>query len=130
MKIAKLNLDRFGICASVLCAIHCAVVPIILTSAPLLGLSFLADERIEITMIILALIVGTTSLTVSYCRHHRKIAALLTLVAGFIIIAAGHFLVSENLESIIIPAGGLTIAASHYINWRLTRSCSSCNHKH
>lgn len=124
-----IQLDRFGMAASLLCALHCAAVPIILSSAPLLGLSFLANERIESAMIIVALVTGATSLTVSYCKYHRRLTALIILISGFLIIAAGHFLASGDSESVIVPFGGLIIAVSHYINWRLTRRCLLC-HRH
>jgi len=33
-------LDRFGATGSMLCAVHCAVIPVLLAAAPSLGLSF------------------------------------------------------------------------------------------
>ncbi|HEY2583370.1 MAG TPA: MerC domain-containing protein, partial [Mucilaginibacter sp.] len=57
MKVVKhkSGLDNVGMTASVLCAIHCALVPLLITSLPLLGLGFLANPWLEWSMIILAL---------------------------------------------------------------------------
>jgi len=35
--IQKLDLDKVGIGASLLCAIHCALLPVLFTTLPLLG---------------------------------------------------------------------------------------------
>lgn len=39
--------DRVGATASLLCAVHCAVLPFVLAVLPALSLSFLADHRFE-----------------------------------------------------------------------------------
>jgi hypothetical protein len=41
------RLDSIGITASTLCAIHCAAMPLLFTSLPLLGLGFLANAWVE-----------------------------------------------------------------------------------
>jgi len=115
------RLDHLGIVASVACAIHCAALPLIITILPLVGLEVLANVWVEISMICLSLVVGIYSLSTSYPRH-KKIQPILILTAGFILIAAGHFLL-ENLEAIIVPLGGFTIAAAHLINWKYGRIC-------
>ena len=40
----KINWDAFGIAASVACAIHCAVLPLILSSLPLFGINIIELE--------------------------------------------------------------------------------------
>lgn len=118
------NLDRLGITASLACAIHCAALPFLMTSLPLLGLSFLAHSWVEILMICISLFLGFYSLLRSYPLH-RKMVPVLTLIAGFALIAAGHYLL-EGLEAILIPLGGLTIAGAHVLNWKY---CRNCGHK-
>ena len=41
------NVDRVGVCVSAAWAVHCAIVPFGATTLPLLGIGFIADERIE-----------------------------------------------------------------------------------
>ena len=121
-KIA-LQLDRLGMTASTLCAIHCALAPIFLTALPLAGLQFLANEWVEITMIIVSVILGTLSLSISYRKQHKKVLPFFILFAGFALIGTGHFAGIESLEPVLIPMGGFTVAAAHLINWRLNRLC-------
>lgn len=84
-------------------------------------MEFLANVWVEITMILLALCVGAWSMTTSYLRH-RNIVPIVVLLTGFIFIAVGHF-VWHELEAVMIPLGGFTIAAAHYINWKFGRTC-------
>ncbi|WP_231491835.1 MerC domain-containing protein [Pedobacter sp. Leaf170] len=131
MKITKtsINLDSLGITASVLCAIHCALVPLLITFLPLWGLSFLANEWVEISMILVSLILGIWSLSISYRKEHRKIYPTVILVLGFALIAAGHFSGYDFLEPILIPIGGIVIATAHFINLKYVKSCT-VKHNH
>lgn len=115
------RLDQFGITASIACAVHCAALPLVITFLPLLGLEFLANIWVEITMICLSLLIGTYSLGSSYPKHKRSLPILI-LVTGFLSIAMGHF-VFKDFEAILIPAGGFIIAAAHLMNWKYSRSC-------
>ena len=112
------RIDRIGITASTLCAIHCAVVPLIFTSLPLIGLGFLALPLVEWGMIVFALMVGVYSIGLSYLRTHRRPMPVILLVMGFAIIMLGHAFFSGRMESIIVPAGGLLIAVAHFVNYR------------
>jgi len=115
------RLDHLGMVASIACAVHCAALPLVITALPLLGLEFLANLWIEVSMIVLSLIVGILSLRLSYPKH-KKVVPILVLIIGFLLIATGH-LIFEQLEAVIVPLGGFTIAAAHLINWKHSRSC-------
>jgi len=45
--IQKLNLDKVGIGASLLCAIHCALLPVLFTTLPLMGVELLKSKHVE-----------------------------------------------------------------------------------
>lgn len=115
------QIDRLGITAAIACAIHCAALPLIITTLPLIGLEFLANIWVEITMICISVFLGCYSLSRSYPKHHNLIPILLLLL-GFAFIAMGHFWLHE-LESFLIPIGGLILALAHLANWRYMKSC-------
>jgi uncharacterized membrane protein YfcA len=121
------NLDALGFSASTLCAIHCAVTPLLLTALPLLGLNFLAHPAIETTMLVLSLLIGVASLAQGYFKHHQQWHALLLLAAGFAVIFAGHWVLPEADEEWFTPLGAGTVAIAHLVNWRLCRQCRLCN---
>lgn len=125
---ATSKLDSIGMTASTLCAIHCAIVPLLLTFLPLSGLGFLANPLFEWGMILLALLLGVSSIFLSYFRTHRKVLPLLLLTAGFIIIIMGHTYLKGWMEAIVVPAGGLTIAIAHFINFKYVGACNNEDH--
>lgn len=123
------RLDKFGMTASTICAIHCAIVPVLITTLPLMGLGFLANPWVEWGMIILALMLGISSIAVSYFKVHRRPLPIVLLLAGFSAIAIGHLFVSW-MEAIIVPLGGLTIAAAHFLNNKYAGECRVEGHVH
>lgn len=122
-RFSSFNLDAIGFSASTLCAIHCALTPLLLTALPLVGIKFLAHPAIESTMIVLSLFIGMASLLQNYRKHHRKITALLILIAGFALIFAGHFALPESYAEAATPLGAGAVAISHLVNWRLCKQC-------
>ena len=119
------RLDSVGMTASILCAIHCAIVPILITSLPLFGLGFLANPLLEWGMIILALFIGFYAIGLSYFRTHHKPLPMILLATGFLVIIAGHLFVTGWHEAIIVPLGGLLIAAAHFFNFRYAGMCAN-----
>ena len=122
------KLDHIGMTASTLCAIHCAIVPLILTFLPLAGFGFLTNPLFEWGMIALAILLGVSSIFLSYFRTHRRALPLLLLLAGFALIIAGHVYLHGWPEAIIVPAGGLTIALAHFLNYKYVDKCSTEPH--
>jgi hypothetical protein len=128
-------LDRLGISASFLCAIHCAAVPLVLTILPLAGAHVLLDGSFELVMIVISATVGIVSLGSSY-RVHRRLNPLLMMSAGATILIAnfmghdGHSHAAETLHPYIAVVAGLMIATAHRINMRLCASCETCEVEH
>jgi hypothetical protein len=60
--MGRINWDALGIGASLACAIHCAVLPLVLTSLPLFGINIIHNNFFEYFMIGLASVVGTYAL--------------------------------------------------------------------
>ena len=110
--------------ASILCAVHCAVVPLLITTLPLVGLGFLANPVIEWGMIIFALCIGVYAIGLSSFRTHHKRLPMLLLVLGFLIIIGGHAFITSWREAIIVPIGGLLIATAHFFNYRYSAMCT------
>lgn len=118
-------LDHFGIGVSLMCAIHCALLPLIITVLPLLGLSFIANPYFETAIILTSLIIGYSSMIKSF-RTHANSKPLLLLSWGFVLILFGHFFSGEKFEWLFLGVGGLTVAAAHYYNWHLQKHSHQC----
>ncbi len=117
------KLDNVGMTASLLCAVHCAIVPILITTLPLLGLGFLANHWLEWGMILFALFIGVYAIGLSFFRTHHRALPMILLILGFLIIIAGHLFIRNWREAIIVPMGGLLIAIAHFFNFRYSRAC-------
>jgi hypothetical protein len=71
MFLKKVNWDVVGTITSVACAIHCALLPIVLTSLPLLGIEVIHNRAFEYFMIGLAFVIGAFSLLRGYLYKHH-----------------------------------------------------------
>ena len=79
--------DRVGFAASFLCAIHCALVPVVLGLVPALGLKFGGWVDIDQAFVVFATLLGLTTLTVGYRRHRAFRAWALLVPAGWYLFA-------------------------------------------
>ena len=66
--IKRINWDLMGMITSIACAIHCAILPLILTSLPLFGINIINNSLFEWTMIGIAFVVGCYALSHGYRR--------------------------------------------------------------
>jgi MerC mercury resistance protein len=121
----KINWDALGIGASLACAIHCALLPLFLSSLPLFGINIIHNIGFEIGMILLALIIGSYSLYHGYKKHHHSLLPLILFFSGFIFLVLKQFFIQYETW-LLIPAVALIITA-HLINYK---SCRVHNHAH
>ena len=127
-------LDRLSISASLICAVHCAVLPLAITILPLVGLGFLAHGAFELGMILLSILIGTLSLGTSY-RLHRRLNPILMMISGGVILLfnfighESHSELAETLHPYIAAIGGLMVVAAHRVNMKLCSACDRCAHE-
>jgi hypothetical protein len=124
------RLDRVGAGASTMCAIHCALMPIVATSLPLIGLGWLSSPLVEGLLIGLGLSVASIALARGYIRHHRRAEALGVGMAGAAAILAARFALPEEMEPFAMATGGLLLAAAHLVNSRLCATTCCGTEKH
>ena len=127
----KINWDAFGIAASVACAIHCAVLPLLLSSLPLFGINIIENQGFELLMIALAFVVGVYSLYHGRKKHHHSYYPMVLFAAGISLLFIKSMLHSHSLM-LLLPAVSLVVIA-HYLNYKLCRvhnhaHADDCNH--
>ena len=116
----KLNWDMMGIAASVACAVHCAVLPVILTSLPLFGINIIHNSFFEWGMIGLAFLVGIYSLRHGYIKHHQNPLPMFVFLAGFLFLVLKQFF--SNQEYLFLTMAVFLIISAHVINLRRCHS--------
>lgn len=124
--------DRLGISASTLCAIHCLALPLLISILPAIGLGFFVETPFEGVMIATSITIAAISLGSSW-RLHRRWNALMMMTSGALLLIfnflghESHAPVIETLHPWIAGLAGLMIASAHWINLRICRSCTACD---
>lgn len=114
-------LDRLGVLASAACAVHCALGLLLATAAGVGGL--FGDERVELGLVVVALLIAVASVTSAYRRHRRR-TPLALLALGVALITAARTL--EVAETAFSVAGAMALIAMHTTNLRALRAARRC----
>ena len=119
----KINWDALGIAASLACAIHCALLPLVFTSLPIFGVNIIENIAFEVAMVCLAFVIGMYSLYHGWKKHHHSIIPILIFIVAFIFLVAKLFFVAYENWLLFPAVGGIIIA--HITNYK---SCQLHNH--
>ena len=115
-------LDHLGATGSLLCAVHCALLPVLIAALPTLGLASAASERFEFAFVLFASLVGGYSVLAGY-RQHRLWQALVLMLPGLLILWIGvlygpiHH--SRWPHALVMTMGGTLVGLAHLANLRL-----------
>lgn len=119
--------DRVGFAASFLCAVHCALMPVLLALLPAFGLNAGGWIDIDQAFVVFATLLGATTLTLGW-RRHRAYRAWALLLPGLLLVWAGAFTPLHDhglLHAAVMVAGGLLLAGAHLLNLRLTHAAAA-----
>ncbi len=121
----KINWDVLGISTSLLCAIHCAVLPLAVATLPVFGVNIVHNAVFEYGMIGLAFLIGTWALWHGFSRHHRRLTPWFLFVGGIMLLIAKQ--IWHSYEFRILPFAVVLILAAHFLNlkWSGSRRLAS-----
>jgi hypothetical protein len=118
-------LDRAGMSASLVCAVHCAVLPLLLAALAAVGLAWLDSAWVGWTMVVFAAVVALRAHRGGFAVHRR---CLPVAVAGLLIIVTAICLLKASASHHYIQASGaVVVASSHFLNRHLCRICVTCS---
>ncbi|MBN9385703.1 MAG: MerC domain-containing protein [Chitinophagaceae bacterium] len=117
--LRKINWDILGISASIICAIHCAILPLLLVSLPVLGVNIIHNAAFEYGMIVLAFLVGSLALLHGFRHHHRHPGPWLLFTAGLLLLVAKQ--IWHQYELWFLPFAVGFVIGAHVINYRFSR---------
>jgi len=124
----NINFDNIAISFSVLCALHCLFLPIILIFFPAISATFLGSEDFHKTLLYFVIPSSIIALSLG-CKMHGKYNVYLygifgigTLLIGSIF---GHDYFGENGETILTLLGASIVSFGHFKNQKLCAEC--CN---
>jgi MerC mercury resistance protein len=126
----KINWDALGIATSIACAIHCAFLPLLVSSLPVFGINIVHNTFFEWGMIVLAFVVGSYSLFHGYIKHHKALLPVYIFSVGFLFLLLKQFF--HQYEYLLLTVAVLLIITAHYYNYRLCHQskCTSPHHRH
>ncbi len=119
---SKINWDALGIATSVACAIHCAILPLLLVSLPIFGVNIIENARFEYGMIGLAFGIGSWSLWHGYRKHHFSPRPLLLFSAGMALLLAKQ--AWHAWQFWLLPPAVVLIITAHLVNLRACRAAA------
>lgn len=127
-------LDRLGAYGSLLCAIHCALLPVVIALLPALGLMSMGSDRFEQAFVVFATLLGLFSLIQGY-RRHGVVRVLWLLIPGLSVLwlAVLYPPLHQSLvpHAIAMTLGGTLVGLAHVANLRLNHGHlhdASCTH--
>ncbi len=114
--------DRVAVWTSVTCAVHCALMPLVLPLLPY-ALGGVVGQGTEQVFRGAAFVLGVLSLGHSYRVVHRQWTPLLLFAAGMalLFLAATQTAMHRGREIALVLIGASTIISAHVHNLRLRR---------
>jgi hypothetical protein len=122
----NINLDNVAISFSVLCGLHCLLLPIAIIFFPAISATFMGSEDFHKTLLYFIIPSSIIAMTVG-CKMHRKYNVYLYGVVGVgtLLIASffGHDYFGESGEIILTLIGTGIVSYGHLKNQRLCAEC-------
>ncbi len=123
------KIHKTGLILSLLCTIHCVLLPFILTIFPYFFISLFLSEKIEIYILLTSLIFSSMSVCFGL-KTHKNFKILPIFATGLIIILIAKTIFhshESNSHNILMIIGGLIISVSHFLNNKLCIKCKRCS---
>lgn len=116
--------DKTAISLSLLCSIHCLLLPVALVIIPTLASLPMGEEAFHKWMLLGVIPVSIFALTMG-CKKHKRYQLLSYGLSGIgiLIFAAffGHDILGETGEKISTVIGSLVIVYGHFMNHKLCK---------
>lgn len=125
-------LDRFAIGLSVLCAIHCLFVPVLLLLFPSVIATLQLDNHFFHELLVWLVIPTSIVAVFLGCKRHKNVAVLTLAGIGMLSLVAtamfGHAVLGEVGEKIATLFAASILAYAHWRNYVMCRT-DSCEHE-
>jgi carbon starvation protein CstA len=122
--------DKAAVTLSMLCTIHCLLLPFFLAWLPTAVALTVESESFHLVMILLVLPLSLFALFVGCKAHKRYRVLVLGFIGLFLLLLAiflGHDVLGEMGEKILTVIGSLFIVVGHLQNYHLCRHNACCD---
>ncbi len=120
--------DQFGAIAGLLCAAHCALLPLVIGLLPSVGLEFVGTHAFDLWMVLFLGVFALIVLGLGFAIERARI--IWTMVVGGICVMAIGLLPQwpQWFHAVLLAAGGVAVASGHWINRRAIAGGSPVTH--
>lgn len=129
VKNLQATIDKTAIGLSLVCSVHCLLLPVAMATLPALTASSLEDEWFHRALLVAVLPTSMIALTMG-CRKHRHWRVAVLGLAGLVVLTAtayfGHEVLGETGEKLATLSAAALIAFGHFKNHALCRK-SRCH---
>ena len=123
-KLQFISLDKIGMCASAVCAVHCLLIPFFLIFGLEGMLWWIDNEWVELLIISITVSVGSVSFILGYRKHRQHFVPVL-FVAGLLLIVNGEAVSQEWLGATLSILGAVILIYAHFNNLQLRQHARS-----
>lgn len=126
-------MKKVGMWASIICAIHCTVMPLIVVLLPTFGVYLFINELLESVILFISLLFNLYNVCYGY-KSHKSNKAVTFLALGLFLFVIGKLMHHHNayhtfqfdLFNLCMIAGGILMAFSNFLNNKLCKTCKVC----
>ena len=123
-RIVKLmQSEKLGITLSILCAIHCLSLPLILFFAPYIASSFVFNESFEWFLVITSFLLAAFLLIKDY-RRHKNLIPIILLSLAFLTKLIDFIVNQESYHWFYGICLGVFISLAYWKNYQHKTTCS------
>jgi hypothetical protein len=123
MQLYNSRLDKISIGASIACAVHCVVLPIVLTSLTFWGVEWVENPWIEGMTLSLTFFVGGWAIYRGYKRYHQSRRILCLFIMGVFVLMVSNLTLISDWEIPLKSFGTFFVILAHLRNWKSCRAC-------
>jgi hypothetical protein len=116
------NPDFAGMFTSLLCAVHCSAVPVLVSMGVLSTSTWLHNHAFDWIVIGIGVVIASYSLVGDYFKKHQNVKPLLFAFVGFAFLLLG-MVEHHGWMLIFSVVGGILVAYAHLHNHKLGRVC-------
>ena len=124
----NINYDKIAISFSLVCALHCLLLPIAIIFFPAISATFLGSEDFHKTLLYFVIPSSIIALTLG-CKMHGKyeVYSYGVIGIGTLLFASffGHDYLGETGEILFTLLGAGIVSFGHYKNQKLCAECCS-----
>lgn len=127
------RIQKVAAVASFACAVHCAVLPVLIAAGAAGAFSWMNHQPVEWGLVLFAAVVGTVSAWRGFRTHgNRTVTVVMVLAAGSLVLltlshSGEHGAEHNHAAPWLAALAGIALGVSLFVNRRMCGHCTDCH---